>query len=202
MTYATDHFAETLKNVRMAKGITQRALGERVALPQGYISKIENGVVDLRVSSLVELARALNMELMLVPRKAVPAVQSIARGNTEPDFLAGGSLRRTRREFARLQEGVAGLVKLHPSSVELAGLARRVRELQHFLIPHQHLGTIRDVRKAVESYSHDSSQGLNGIDEYIRRLVNLRNSLAHGLAAGRESESTRPAYSLDEDEDG
>jgi hypothetical protein len=48
-------------------------------VPQGHISKIENGAVDLRVSSLVALARVLDLELTLVPRKSIPAVNSIVR---------------------------------------------------------------------------------------------------------------------------
>ena len=88
MTYATEHIAGSLRNARRAKGLTQRALGKKAAVPQSYISKIENGAVDLRVSSLVELARALNLELMLVPRKTVSAVQSIIRGDAGRAFVA------------------------------------------------------------------------------------------------------------------
>ena len=79
MTYATEHIASALKDARRAKSLTQRALGRKAAVPQSHISKIENGAVDLRVSSLVELARALDLELMLVPRKTVSAVQAIVR---------------------------------------------------------------------------------------------------------------------------
>ena len=82
MAYATEHIAGTLKNARRARGLTQRSLGRKTALPQSHISKIESGAVDLRVSSLVELARALHLELMLVPRVAVPAVQSIIGEDT------------------------------------------------------------------------------------------------------------------------
>lgn len=81
MTYATEHLADRLKTARRAKGLSQRALGKMAAVPQSHVSKIEAGAVDLRVSSLVELARALELELMLVPRKTVSAVQSIVRGD-------------------------------------------------------------------------------------------------------------------------
>jgi transcriptional regulator with XRE-family HTH domain len=63
MNYTTDHIATTLKNARKAKGLSQRALSELVRAPQSHISKIESGGVDLRVSSLVELARVLDLEL-------------------------------------------------------------------------------------------------------------------------------------------
>ena len=71
MTYATEHIASALKDARRAKSLTQRELGKKAAVPQSHISKIESGAVDFRVSSLVELARALDLELMLVPRKTV-----------------------------------------------------------------------------------------------------------------------------------
>lgn len=49
----------------------------RVGIPQSHISKIEHGQVDLQSSTLVELARALDLELMLVPRALVPAFQTL-----------------------------------------------------------------------------------------------------------------------------
>ena len=79
MRYATDHIATTLRNAREAKGLSQRALGRLAGVPQSHISKIESGAVDLRVSSLVELARVLDIELALVPRKSLPAVSAIVR---------------------------------------------------------------------------------------------------------------------------
>jgi transcriptional regulator with XRE-family HTH domain len=43
--------------------MTQKELGQRVGLPQSHISKIEKGAVDLQLSSLVEIARALDFEV-------------------------------------------------------------------------------------------------------------------------------------------
>ena len=84
MTYVTEDIARTLRRAREARGLSQRALGARAGMPQSHISKIEKGAVDLRVSSLVALARVLDLELELVDRKALPAVHAIAgRGGTE-----------------------------------------------------------------------------------------------------------------------
>ncbi|HET6629076.1 MAG TPA: helix-turn-helix transcriptional regulator [Woeseiaceae bacterium] len=85
MSYATEYLATTLRIARKAKGLSQRALARLVGVPQGHISKIENGAVDLRVSTLVELARALDLELTLVPRASVPAVNSIVRSAAGAD---------------------------------------------------------------------------------------------------------------------
>lgn len=89
MNYASEHIANTLKATRESKGLSQRALSAKSGVPQGHISKIENGAVDLRVSSLVALARILDLELMLVPRKTVSAVRSIVRSSARGDLQDG-----------------------------------------------------------------------------------------------------------------
>ena len=79
MDYAIEHVARALRRAREGKGLSQRALSTASGVPQGHISKIEAGTVDLRLSSLIELARALDLELMLVPRHAVTAARMIIR---------------------------------------------------------------------------------------------------------------------------
>ncbi len=68
-----------LKQAREVKGLSQRALGAKIAMPQSHISQIESGKVDLQASSLIEFARALDLEVMLVPRRLVPAVEALSR---------------------------------------------------------------------------------------------------------------------------
>ena len=81
MSYAIEDIISALKAARENKGLSQRELSAKSGVPQGHISKIETGNVDLRLSSLVALARVLNLEPTLVPRKTVPAVQSIIRNS-------------------------------------------------------------------------------------------------------------------------
>ena len=81
MGYYTEYIVRTLKKSRERKGLSQRKLGKKAGVPQSHISKIENGKVDLRASSLIELARVLDLELVLVPRRVLPAVESIARAD-------------------------------------------------------------------------------------------------------------------------
>jgi HTH-type transcriptional regulator/antitoxin HipB len=70
---------EILRSARQSKRLSQRALAEKVGVPQSHISKIESGNVDLQTSSLIELARALDLEVQLVPRRLLPAVQALER---------------------------------------------------------------------------------------------------------------------------
>ena len=81
MNYTIEHIARALREAREAKGLSQRELGKKAGVPQGHISKIENGAVDLRVSSLVALARTLDLELVLAPRKVIPALKSLVRSS-------------------------------------------------------------------------------------------------------------------------
>jgi transcriptional regulator with XRE-family HTH domain len=201
MSYATEHIGSTIKAAREASGLSQRALSKKAGVPQSHISKIENGAVDLRVSSLVELGRVLDLELMLVPRKATPAVQSIVRTSAESTLAAGDAVRQTVKELKRLQDSVASLTQVHPEVTELVQVQRQVRELAHFRIPMHDLEVIRKASEAVKAFK-DNAANLNAIRDVFSELRILRNTLAHGLGGSAETEPVRPAYSLDEDDHG
>lgn len=77
-----EEIAKKLQAARKAKELTQAELGAKMGLPQSHISQIESGRVDLRFSSLLEMARLLDLEPMLIPRALTPAVRSItSNGN-------------------------------------------------------------------------------------------------------------------------
>src|SRR5687768_12770568 len=122
MNYATEHIAAILKAAREGKGLSQRELSRKAGVPQGHISKIENGAVDLRLSSLIALARVLGLELTLVPRKTVPAVQSIVRSRETTASRGGEDARPALKELNRLQDTIAGLSALKPMRDEFAQL--------------------------------------------------------------------------------
>ena len=82
MTYIIQDLVEALRARRREKGLSQRDLGQRVGLPQSHISKIEKGSSDIKLSSLMEMARALDLEVMLVPRSAFAAVNAIIQAST------------------------------------------------------------------------------------------------------------------------
>lgn len=82
MNYEAAQVIEALRETRLTKEISQRTLSEWTGLPQAQISRIEAGSVDLRLSSLVAIANALDLQLALVPRNAAPAVQSVIRQTT------------------------------------------------------------------------------------------------------------------------
>jgi len=77
MSYALEQLAADIKAARLKKGLSQRALSEKVGIPQSHISKIEHGEVDLQTSSLIQIARALDLELVLVSKSHIAAVQAL-----------------------------------------------------------------------------------------------------------------------------
>lgn len=68
-----------LARARREAKVSQRALGTKIGLAQSHVSKIERGAVDPQLSNLLEIARALGLELMLVPKRLLPTVRALAR---------------------------------------------------------------------------------------------------------------------------
>lgn len=97
MIYAVEYLADALKAARAGKKLGQRGQSKATGMPQAQISKIENAAFDLKASSLIELVRALDLEVMLVPRKHVPAVKSIIRLSAPSGQDTAPGLRTRRR---------------------------------------------------------------------------------------------------------
>jgi HTH-type transcriptional regulator / antitoxin HipB len=78
---------EKLKEARSNCGWSQRKLGAKIGLPQPHISAIESGEVVPRFDTLLDIVRVLELDLLLVPRSLVPAVQSLIRAQKEPESV-------------------------------------------------------------------------------------------------------------------
>jgi transcriptional regulator with XRE-family HTH domain len=74
-----------IRQARTQRGWSQRQLGAAVGLPQSHISGIESGQVVPRFDTLLDLVRVLDLDLLVVPRSLIPAVQSLIRAQKEPD---------------------------------------------------------------------------------------------------------------------
>lgn len=75
--YYPGDIPEALKAARLNRKLSQRALSGKSGIPQSHISNIEKGAVDIKLSTLNELARALELEPVLVPRQQLPVISSI-----------------------------------------------------------------------------------------------------------------------------
>jgi predicted transcriptional regulator len=74
---------EQLRSIRQKAGIKQATLGDKLGLPQSHISKIEQGATDPRLSTVSNMARVLDQQLMLVPRQQVLQVKALLEGEDQ-----------------------------------------------------------------------------------------------------------------------
>lgn len=201
MNYSIEHVAKILRETRDKRGLSQRQLSTSSGVPQSHISKIESGAVDLRLSSLIELARTLDLELTLVPRQAVPAVQSVIRSSELPLAASGKETQLALKDLNRLQKTIAeNLSHLNLSTSERAHLQRQLKELSHYSLSNNERETIRSASQTIKDYLKDTSN-VNAIRQALSQVKELRNARAHGAAFHTLTpEPARPAYSLDEDE--
>ena len=200
MLYSIEQIANDLKAARHAKGLSQRALSGLVGVPQSHISKIERGGVDLRLSSLVELARALDLEVTLVPRKNLSAVRTI----TKPRHSA---MKQTQaatnavKELRRLQDTTSKILHQNFAIKEIAQFQRRVNDLATLRIPHSAFDEIKNINDSLKAFAK-APENLRAFNESLKQLKNLRNNIAHLQIDLSEIEKIRPAYSLEEGDHG
>ena len=72
-----------LAATRERLGLSQSELARRLGVSGANLSRIEHGA-DLRVSTLLEIARALRLEPMLVPKENVPSVRALLDDLQQP----------------------------------------------------------------------------------------------------------------------
>ena len=197
MNYKTEAIAASLKEARTLKGLSQRDLSAMAGVPQAQISRIEAGTVDPRTTSLIALAHALDMELTLVPRKAVPAVRSISRQSVGHD---GKSTGMATKEMNRIAETLRTVQVTMPSLDGITQLQKNLADLERFRLQNIDSDALRKLRKAIVQIQQPS-HSLESIARSQDILKALRNQLAHAPQVSKADDRPKPAYSLDEDDD-
>ncbi|WIW90438.1 helix-turn-helix transcriptional regulator (plasmid) [Sphingobium sp. V4] len=200
MSAGNEGIAASVREARIAKALTQKELGQRVGLPQSHISKIEKGTVDLKLSSLVEIARALDLEITLVPRKALPAVEGAVRahGATVETSRAVSLLNeqaqiaeRIKANFPDLSQ-VEGFQNAIRSIPRLQFDAAQLKALDEALQPAKRLKTIIEAQGGAAALA-------KRIEEATSALRHFRNIQVHH-APLIEAARQLPAYRLEEDD--
>lgn len=70
---------DELKHARKASGLTHDMLAQRAGVSRMTVQRTEAGKIDPRLSTLLVLARALGMDLMLVPKSLRPDLEDFVR---------------------------------------------------------------------------------------------------------------------------
>jgi len=192
MTYQILPFAENLRRARDAKAWSQRELSAKAGMTQAHISRIERGDVDLRLSTLLELARLLDLEPVLVPRNALTAVEALVREAQENSEF------RTARAAATTLNGIVRQLRTdYPKDGLVDDLAVLAQELHGMTALVHRRRAMDDLAKIVDDLQAGVRAGRSPTKllRDLNRLRTLRNELAHD-----RPEAERPAYSLDDED--
>ncbi len=76
--------ADGLRDARRRRHLSQQALARKLGLHQRQISDLERHTIDPRLTTIQDVARALDLELMLIPRHLISAVEALQRVGTDP----------------------------------------------------------------------------------------------------------------------
>ncbi len=193
MSYQAEAFAQTLRQARLRKGWSQRDLGGKAGIPQAHISRIESGAVDVKVSTLVELARWLDLEPVLAPRAALPAVEAVIR-----EAEANDDRRAARDLVNSLQPTLRRLRTEHPGSDTAERLATLIRDVIAIAPLFRTPGAMESLEDAVGAIQR-AGDGSGDDPKRLNAAIGALNELRQGLIHARAPAQT-PAYSLDDDD--
>jgi transcriptional regulator with XRE-family HTH domain len=77
-----------LKKSRKTLGLTQEQVADMAGLSRPRYREIEAGASAARTTTLINIGRALGLELMLIPQAMVPAVEALLQpGGADDDDL-------------------------------------------------------------------------------------------------------------------
>ncbi len=94
----------TLRAARVARRLSQAALGKNIGMAQGQISRIERGLSDAQLSTIQNIAGVLDLQLILVPRPLTPVVKALVEDFTLAQDSSVASPRESERPLYRIAE--------------------------------------------------------------------------------------------------
>lgn len=194
--YSLAPLTDAIRQARQAKGWSQRDLSARAHLTQAQISRIENAEVDLQVSTLLELARSLDLDIQLVPRSAITAVEAVVRSAE-----ARSEQRSVRNLIDDLRRLADEARRSAPEREDIASIASSLQDLE-LQGPHARgasmTADLERLKVNLEGFvNYPPAQRARHAKAYRDAAVwlkTLRNTLAH------MPEAERPAYSLDDED--
>lgn len=194
MAYKTEHITQQLRSAREARKMSQRELSARSGLTQSHISQIERGTMEPGLSSLVDVARALDLEIVLAPKKLMPAIRNILASIATSNDIVPSNQRnlvgRLERWFAQ-HRGALG------NAVDADAFKNSLALLRHLPLSNEEIDTLKEATAPLDRWESDPSSGreLSRIVDAVRQL---RNAAVH---RDRDDVVPRSAYALDEEDD-
>jgi transcriptional regulator with XRE-family HTH domain len=188
MSYQSEELIREVQDQRVKAALSQRALSARSGLTQAHISQIETGRLEPGLSSFIEMARALDLEVVLVPKKLLPAVQGVLRPSADRLSPEDG-------QFALFTKGerfIAKQKKLEGRSAALDRIEEYLRFLKQVRLRKDDLAIVTEAIKMLSQLKEGPNPRAQ-LEDVTGMLRKVRNRIAH------PAEAPRPAYALDQE---
>src|SRR6185437_16511275 len=138
------------------------------------ISLIERGALEPGLGSLVDIARALDLEPVLVPRKLLPAVEAIIA----PSSRAEAPLAASLPELARTQRTIKRLRALGGNSADLDKIRDTLRVLHSLPLNDPDKATVAEILDQLARV-RSAEESRNVVKTAAEGLQALRNWGVH-----------------------
>jgi transcriptional regulator with XRE-family HTH domain len=194
MAYKTEHITQQLRAAREGQKVSQRELSARSGLTQSHISQIERGSMEPGLGSLVDVARALDLEIVLAPKKLMPAIRNILESTSASnDRLTSDQ----RRWVGRLERWMAQHRTAFGTISEADSSRDSLLLLRHLPLSAEELDTLKSIADHVGQWQTDlpPAQEMRDVARAVRQL---RNAAVH---RDRDDAVPRSAYALEEEDD-
>lgn len=195
MNYKTEDLALQIRQAREKAAMSQRDLSARSGVTQSHISQIESGKLSPGIGTMVDIGRALELELIFVPKRSMSAVNSLIQDTPSRRGPSPETGKAALSLISRGERLVAEVRKLAGSFTDLDRMDEYLRFLKRVTLRSDE---IKIIKEAVDMLGHYESGVQWGVEfmRAVQQLQTLRNRIAHGQA-----DEPRSAYGLHEDDD-
>jgi transcriptional regulator with XRE-family HTH domain len=91
---------ETIRKIRISRGIEQVELAERIGVTQGHLSKIETGKVNVSIDKLKKISEALGINDSLI------FAYNLTEAKLDDENIVIGHISKELREFISLEDSI------------------------------------------------------------------------------------------------
>jgi transcriptional regulator with XRE-family HTH domain len=194
MSYKTEHITQQIRAAREARSMSQRELSARSGLTQSHISQIERGTMEPGLASLVDVARALDLEIVLAPKKLMPAIGNIL---DSASFTSNTLTSKQRNLVRRIDRWLAEGRDRFAIASDADSLKDSLALLRHLPLAADELETLSDLAMKLQGWQSDPPPAKQ-VSEFARAVRAVRNAAVH---RDRDDAVPRSAYALDEEDD-
>lgn len=195
MNYKIEDLALQIRQARENAAMSQRDLSARSGVTQSHISQIESSKLSPGIGTMIDIGRALDLELIFVPKRSMSAVNSLIQDSPSRRGLSPETGKSALSLISRGERLVTEVKRFAGSFVDLDRVDEYLRFFKRVSLQQDEIKIIADAVDLLDHYESGVQWGVTFM-QAVQRLQALRNRIAHGQA-----EEPRSAYSLHEDDD-